>query len=142
MSVRSAIVAVPTDPGEMQMTDQSFATEMESYLKTLSSRLTSPRSGECLVCYVARMLDEFGCDETLRWARRFRDARAPRATRLVERLQGMGGFCDCEILLNGYARSERLARTNEALLSYGRTPICLGVPGGSTRPCGAWDRRG
>ena len=38
-------------------------------IRSMARRLTQPRAGECLVCYVARMLDEFGCDTTLRFAR-------------------------------------------------------------------------
>ena len=51
-------------------------------IRSMARRLTQPRAGECLVCYVARMLDEFGCDTTLRFARNYRDQVAPRATQV------------------------------------------------------------
>lgn len=80
----------------------------ESMLRDLAHGLTEPHKGECLFCFVARMVDEHGCDTTLRWATRYRDLRAPRATALERRLSQMGGFCDCEIFLNGMAPTSRL----------------------------------
>src|SRR5438105_4691710 len=74
----------------------------------LASILTEPRPDECVLCYVDRMLDAFGCDTTLRWARRWRDLRRPRATGLERRLESRGGFCDCEIFLNGWTLREDL----------------------------------
>ena len=82
-------------------------------IRSMARRLTQPRTGECLVCYVARMLDEFGCDTTLRFARNYRDQVAPRATKLERRLGDMGGFCDCEIFLNGMRLAPHL-RTYDA----------------------------
>jgi hypothetical protein len=75
--------------------------DAETFVRELADELTSVRPGECVFCYVVRMLDAFGCDNTLRWAARFRDLAAPRATALESRLWAMGGFCDCEIFLNG-----------------------------------------
>src|SRR4051794_3145528 len=51
-------------------------------LRTMPDALATPLPVECLGCYVWRMLDEYGCNATLRWACRWRDARAPRATAL------------------------------------------------------------
>ncbi len=106
-------------------------------------RLTHPRTRECLWCYVARMLTEFGCDNTLRFACRYRDLRAPRATALEDRLGRVGGFCDCEIFLNGMTLAPTLQRYD----AYGDelvTPVppCVGVRRGSTQGCANWVRRG
>ena len=60
----------------------------------------STRPGECVLCYVQRMVTAFGCDGTLRWALRWRDRRAPRATRLKDRLTARGAHCDCELFSN------------------------------------------
>ena len=52
--------------------------ELEQHLSDLSTALTAPGSAECVLCYVERVLAAFGCDGTLRWARRWRDLRLPR----------------------------------------------------------------
>jgi hypothetical protein len=48
------------------MDPESLVTDVERELRILSSSLTDPREGECLLCYVHRML-ELGCTG-LRWA--------------------------------------------------------------------------
>lgn len=107
-----------TDPGA----------NAESYVAALQTTLTTPRDRECLACFVGRMLDEFGCDNTLRWSEHWRDRCAPRATALADRLCRRGGFCDCEVLLNVYP--ERLIEDDETV------PVCVGVSRrGSTKPC-------
>jgi hypothetical protein len=74
---------------------------IERELRNLSVEITQPRPGEWLHCYVYRML-EFGCTG-LRWAQRYRDLRAPRATALRRRLMSKGAGCDCEIFMNGWS---------------------------------------
>ncbi|WP_245703216.1 DUF2695 domain-containing protein [Raineyella antarctica] len=110
----------------------------------------APRPGECLLCYVSRMVLQFGCDNHLRFARQYRDARAPRATGLERRLANAGGFCDCEVLLNAYdlrpehwlpaLTHEEDGRTviDEGERSPDSLPACTGVSTGSTQPCGLW----
>ncbi|RZS37730.1 uncharacterized protein DUF2695 [Herbihabitans rhizosphaerae] len=110
------------------MEEHSVA-EAERYVAEVQELLTAPRDRECLACYVERMVDEFGCDNTLRWAEHWRDASAPRATALRKRLNAGGGYCDCEVLLNVYP--ERLPSDVDDPL----TP-CDGVSRrGSTKPC-------
>jgi len=74
---------------------------IERELRHLSIQITQPKPRECLHCYVYRML-EFGCTG-LRWAKRYRDLRAPRATALDRRLMSKGAVCDCEIFMNGWS---------------------------------------
>ncbi|MPZ00622.1 MAG: DUF2695 domain-containing protein [Actinophytocola sp.] len=106
-------------------------TEAESYVAEVQERLTTPGERECLACYVQRMLGEFGCDNTLRWALRWRDLRAPRATALHRSLEDRGGFCDCEVALNVYPDYMTLD-------AAGPLPECVGVARrGSTWPCRA-----
>ena len=93
-----------------------------------------------MFCYVARMLALRGCDTTLRWAQRWRDLRLPRATGLERRLGSRGGFCDCEIFLNGWmlrSELEALDEDGEARAPTGPTP-CPGVSGRSSQPCPQW----
>jgi len=126
--------------------------EAELVLASAADAVLVPRPGECLLCYVARMLDDFGCHTTLRFARRYRDTVAPRATALERRLGSMGGYCDCEILLNGYQLREEFW-VPEVFEDDGTTivvheacapetlPACGGVRVGSTRPCTNWERQ-
>ncbi|MCC6495916.1 MAG: DUF2695 domain-containing protein, partial [Propionibacteriaceae bacterium] len=110
--------------------------------------LLAPRRGECLLCYVHRMLLEFGCDCRLRFATHYRNVRAPRATGLERRLGSVGGFCDCELFFNGYDlrpqywvpqrfdEPEADADDLDAELTWPEPMLeCAGVRSGSTRPC-------
>jgi Protein of unknown function (DUF2695) len=123
------------------MTDELVSSQVEHYLQALSHVLTQPFWLECLECFVARMLDEFGCDNTLRWAVRYRDLRVPRATRLERRLGEVGAFCDCEIFLNGYRRDPDLAKSDAVARELRGRPLCCAVVSSSTQPCSAWVRR-
>lgn len=96
---------------------------MENELTELSRGLTEPGERECLRCYILRMLAQFGCDNTLRWANQWQSLRAPRASALAKSLMRQGGYCDCEVILNVYPEPEE--------------PLpCAGVSrAGSTQPC-------
>jgi hypothetical protein len=125
------------------MTDTTIDQEAEMLLRAASTRLTAPHEGECLLCFVARMLDAFGCDTSLRWAPRYRDVRAPRAVALERRLDNVGGFCDCEIFLNGYEIAEALCDHDEwgDRVAPDVRPPCVGARRGSTKPCLVWQRQ-
>ncbi|GAA1939812.1 DUF2695 domain-containing protein [Nocardioides hwasunensis] len=128
----------------------SIDTEVESWLQGLATDLTDPRPGECLRCFVHRMLAEFGCRTTLRFATRYRDGCAPRALGLECRLGDRGGFCDCEIFVNGWEVDRRLWAPEVVVEHDGRTevveeadppaslPACGGARRGSTQPCALW----
>lgn len=115
--------------------------EFEVERVALSELLTAPVKDECLFCYVHRMLTSFGCDCSLRWARRWRDLRAPRATALNRRLGSRGGYCDCEIFLNGWTASAEITRWDpetEDEIWPDPMPACPGVRPRSTQPCSLW----
>lgn len=106
---------------------KSIADAAEVELGRLYEVLTEPEPRECLRCYLIRMLNEFGCDNSHRWTRRWRDTMAPRAHSLVERLQRRGACCcDCEVIFNvftDYPETDKLLP-------------CAGVSrAGSTQPC-------
>ena len=112
----------------------------EADLVALSDALTRPRPGECLFCFVDRMLEGFGCDRTLRWVRRWRQLRLPRANGLERRLGRSGAYCDCEIFLNGWTVREDLLvpdRNGEQDWPPER-PECPGVSARSSQPCATW----
>jgi len=119
---------------------------IERELRHLSIQITQPKPRECLHCYVYRML-EFGCTG-LRWAKRYRDLRAPRATALDRRLMSKGAVCDCEIFMNGWSlrREYQVYDPKSEEYEYPEAlPDCQGVRAGSIQPCGIWtvqSRRG
>jgi len=123
--------------------DDAGPKAVEDELRTVPGAQATPLPVECLACYVWRMLDEFGCNATLRWARRWRDARAPRASALEHRLARQGGFCDCELFLNVWVCGASLARSTDALRVTDTRPtgLCRGVRRGSSQPCRLWVRR-
>jgi Protein of unknown function (DUF2695) len=113
--------------------------QIERELRHLSVLITQPKPGECLHCYVYRML-EFGCTG-LRWAKRYRDLRAPRATALEGRLMSKGACCDCEIFMNGWSlrREYKIYDPEGEEYEYPEElPGCKGVRTGSVQPCGLW----
>ena len=112
---------------------------IERELRYLSVQITQPKAGECLHCYVYRML-EFGCTG-LRWAKRYRDLKAPRATALDGRLMSKGAGCDCEIFLNGWSMRREYQVYDPDAEEYDypeELPACTGVRAGSVQPCGLW----
>ena len=118
---------------------------IERELRHLSVEITQPKHGECLHCYVYRML-EFGCTG-LRWATRYRDLKAPRATALSGRLMSKGAGCDCEIFMNSWSLRHTYQVWDPEAEEYDypeELPGCQGVRAGSIQPCGLWtvqDRR-
>ena len=130
----------------VRMVESVEQLEVESVV--LSERLTAPTEGECLLCFVNRMLTSHGCDTTLRWAKRWRGLRAPRATALERTLGAHGGYCDCEIFMNGWTASPAITSADPETddeIWPDPMPNCLGVRPRSTRSCSLWvvmSRRG
>jgi hypothetical protein len=79
-------------------------TDAEQVLQQVSAELTDPLPDECLLHYLIRMLDQFGCCGhrfTERWARGRRVRGRPVLRWAVE----TGGCCcDCEVILNSLRR--------------------------------------
>lgn len=131
------------------MTNNAAVATAEDHVRTLAEEVIRVRDGECLLCYVNRML-EFGCTG-LRWAARYRDVCAPRVAGLARRLGRMGGFCDCEIFMNAYQPAPELwvqrqpAEPDGYVSEYDLVepevmPPCAGIRKGSTQPCSLWVR--
>lgn len=131
--------------------ERSIADEAESYLHGLLEEWAVPQPGECIACYLDRAIEGSGCDGDLRFAERYRDLVAPRATALLARLESAGGYCDCEVLVNAMQPAWHLWSTSREIEVDGSTivleaeppesmPPCLGVRRGSTQPCRNWHR--
>jgi len=60
--------------------------------------------GECLDCYLNRMLARYGCDGHL-FTQRWIDAQPEPLTGLMGWLESQGGICcDCEVAMNVFGR--------------------------------------
>ena len=84
--------------------------DVEQELLQLANGITATVPDECLYCYLIRMLDSFGCDNTLRWAQRWREQQAGSYGWLVSWLRRGGGFCDCEVIFNVFRDDRRTKR--------------------------------
>ncbi len=118
--------------------DDAARDSAASELSTVPGAVATPLPVECVACYVWRMLDEFGCNATLRWTRRWRDARARRATALEHRLARRGGCCDCELFLNIWVPSSPLTTEPSGTRFPPPKGPCRGVRRGSSQPCHLW----
>ncbi len=102
-----------------------------------------PVEGECLVCFVARALVTHGCDGTVRWVHRYRDAGVPLATSGGARHLGVFAACDCALPQGAYVLArEHLVRdlSTDETAAPDPLPGCHGVRPRSTRPCALWVR--
>ena len=77
---------------------------------------------------------------------------APRAPGLEVRLGRTGGYCDCEIFLNGFTLVAELWLPEREVEREGyvevidrqpppELPACRSVRPTSTQPCGIWERQ-
>ncbi len=87
--------------------------ELERSLRALAEGLVACQPDECLYCYLLRMLDALGCDNTLRWAERWRDQQSASYTWLLGWLRRNGGYCDCEAVINVFKDTRRSLRHRE-----------------------------
>lgn len=112
---------------------------LEHELQLLAEALVAPRPGECLWCYLHRMLDEHGCAGhrfTRRWAR---GRRRGTEDGLVRWASDRGGCCcDCEVVMNALVRGDAVRRGGALCAAAGRDryredlpaqdACCTGVP--------------
>src|SRR4051794_714617 len=94
-----------------------------------------PVPDECLVCFVLSSVERAGCDNTLRWAGAYRDTFALSDHGLERRLETLGGYCDCEMLVNAFVPASAAADDDDWPEG---PPECGGVRRGSTLPCRHW----
>jgi hypothetical protein len=78
----------------------SIGDEAERYLASLTPQAGGPQAHECLRCYLRRMVSRHGCDGGPRFVRRWQQANPSAPPDLVADLEGRGGYCDCEVVLN------------------------------------------
>ncbi len=71
--------------------------QIEAELAELAERLTAPLPGECLHCYLLRVVQDLGCTG-LRFTERWATSSAGREEEVRRWAQAYAG-CDCEVLL-------------------------------------------
>ena len=94
----------------------------EAYVAELAQRWTGPHPGECLYCYLCRVLDEFGCQGSHEWTRRWCDAQPGSTGWVLGWVRRSGGCCcDCEVVVNVFDDGRRSKRHRElrCAASYG-----------------------
>ncbi|EWT07858.1 hypothetical protein N864_19625 [Intrasporangium chromatireducens Q5-1] len=99
-----------------------------------------PAPGECLPCFVGRMVATEGCTGAMGWVEQFRVHRAKRATALVRRLVTQGACCDCTLVDAVWQLSPGLWEwtPDGQLVPPLEAPPCEGVRPNSTQPCAHW----
>lgn len=102
-----------------------------------------PAPGECLACFVRRMVERTGCTGTLVWAEHWKRRRSPGASALIGRLERQGGGCDCALVTVLWSPAAELWEWTDSrgLSASTEVPSCEGVRPRSTRPCGLWTAR-
>jgi len=123
--------------------DITTPADAERHVAAVATELTTPDDGECVLCFVRAMLDRFGCDGTLRWVRRWRELVRPRASGVERRMGARGGYCDCEVVWNGWdLRSDLQIADEDGELEWPHElPGCQRVTSRSTQPCALWEPR-
>ncbi len=100
-----------------------------------------PHHGECLACFVHRMMAAARCSDSLGWAEHYRLVRARRAVSLTKRLAAQGATCDCAVVTDLWRPSIALWSRDDAIDDLAPPkdlPPCGCVRAGSTKPCALW----
>lgn len=107
-------------------------------LRSLDEVLPFP--GECLPCFVGRMVGSQGCSGGLGWVEQFRMHRAKRASALTRRLAAQGALCDCTLTDVVWRLSPGLWEwtADGRLVPPAEAPPCVGVRPNSAQPCRHW----
>lgn len=118
--------------------DQYISVDLENQLSRLPGGL--PLEGECLPCFVHRMLNRECLG--LKWTVTYRNAKAPRATAIERKFAELGGHCDCEVIANVYRpKPGQWPASSSPEIRGIAVPACLGVRRGCVLPCARWTKR-
>jgi hypothetical protein len=68
------------------------------------------RPGECLYCFLLRMLETHGCEHELRLTQQWIGAQQRSARWVIRWAETQGGGCDCEVLTHALRDDKKSAR--------------------------------
>lgn len=113
--------------------------------------LAAVAPGECLACYVARMLFRWGCDGSWRFVAHHEDVSGGPAVSEWPAWRRLGG-CDCAVYYVVFELVDDVEEPGEypgvgdppvahPEWSWLSSPPCQGVAHGSQEPCGLWQPR-
>lgn len=99
-----------------------------------------PVQGECVACFVRRMVERCACTGTLIWAEHWKRVRSPSASAFIGRLERRGAVCDCALVSVLWTLSPEhwTFTTSGELTAPDVAPACAGVRPRATGPCGLW----
>lgn len=86
------------------MDDRSRMMKMEHRAQQKVAHILTANQAADLFAYVEMRLEDQGCNHTRRFTQAWLDANIHPEQReaVLTELEDMGGFCDCEVLLNCY----------------------------------------
>ena len=86
------------------MDDRSKMMKMEHLRQQKKPHILTAIQAEALFEYLDIRLQEDGCDHTHRFTLAWLEQHIPAAQRddVLAEIEDMGGYCDCEVLLNCY----------------------------------------
>lgn len=134
--------ALEDDPGVVEAEQVLAQTLLDDF-----PGVAAPRAGECLACYVTRMVGRFGCDESWRFVEHYEGLHG-RVVPVPEWRRE--GACDCAIYELGFDLADDVEEPIE-YTAFGIVPVamhhewpwpnaqpCRGVRAGTSEPCSLW----
>ncbi len=86
------------------MDDRSKMMKMEYQKQQRSEHILSANEADSLLKYVDIRVQEEGCNHTHRFTQEWLDANIDfmKHDAILNELENMGGYCDCEVVMNCY----------------------------------------
>lgn len=106
---------MPTRPNPNAPSTQPRGADLAAY-DAPSAELTKVDDGECLYCYLIRMLDAFGCrNGDHQFTKHWIDSQQRKHGWVLKWVKKNGGCCcDCEVILNTF-RDDRYSQRHQQL---------------------------
>ncbi len=89
------------------MPDVDCLLDVDTQFRVLTNDVGRVEEGECLFCYLVRMLEMFGCSGSHNWTLRWCDAQRSSTGWVLPWLRRRHGYCDCEVIVNVFGDGAR-----------------------------------
>lgn len=94
----------------MELSNEEKRALKKAYLARMNRKyILKKKEAKNMFEYIDKKVCEQGCDYSLRFCREWIDKHIldeDRKRQVLEEIQDMGGYCDCEVILNCYERYE------------------------------------